>query len=98
MTLHALKFTRNPANPDETITEINHARVFLPAPPFEPNTRPEVARYIRDYKCRDCGWIGKRDEMEADATGDDSYWSGHICPGCGRWWQGLDEGYEMVIP
>lgn len=100
MPVYPVKLIRNPDNFDETIVERDPTRKFIPAPPFEPNTSPEIARYIRDWKCKSCGWIGKRDEMESDAQemGDDEYWSNHICPQCKTWWQGLDEGYEIVIP
>ena len=51
----------------------------------------------QQYRCGECGWIGTEKEMEADyfqIDEDSEAWCNWICPGCEKWYWGLNEYYK----
>lgn len=52
-------------------------------------TRREDFTPRTEIKCKDCGWVGRSDDLRADSCSDDM-WSSWICPSCKSWYSPSD--------
>ena len=52
---------------------------------------------VKQYKCKECGYITTQDNMLADHwIGDDCIWSNWICPKCNQWPGSLEDGWDLI--